>query len=153
MSILIRTATPTDATEIGQMAEQLAAYLRSLGDPTDFQFNAETYLRDGFGPNPAFAGLVAEADGQVIGYLLYHFGYDTDFAIRILYVVDLYVREDARGQGAGTALMREAARICREAGGHALTWAVHAANRLAARFYEHLGAEYIEDLRWMWLGW
>jgi ribosomal protein S18 acetylase RimI-like enzyme len=152
MSILIRTATSTDATEIGQLAEQLAAYLRGLGDSTNFQFNAETYRRDGFGPNPAFAGLVAEADGQVIGYLLYHFGYDTDLAIRVMYVIDLYVREDARGQGAGTALMHEAARICQEAGGHALTWAVYATNRLAARFYERLGARYIEDLKWMvWL--
>jgi len=88
--ILIRTATPSDATDIGQLAQQLAAYLQGLGDLTDFQFNAETYLRDGFGPNPAFAGLVAETDGQawterserLIGYLLYHFGYDTDLAIR-----------------------------------------------------------------------
>jgi GNAT superfamily N-acetyltransferase len=151
MPILIRPATPNDAAEIGQMAEQLAAHLRGLGDPTDFQFNAETYLRDGFGANPAFAGLVAEADGQVIGYLLYHFGYDTDFAIRILYVVDLYVRDDARGQGAGTALMREAARICQEAGGRALTWTVYTPNKLAAQFYEHLGARYLEDLKLMWL--
>jgi len=149
MTITIRPATAYDAVEIGQLAEQFAVHLRSLGDPTDFKFDADTYLRDGFGPNPAFAGLVAEADGWVVGYLLYHFGYDTDRAIRLMYVVDLYVREDARRQGVGTALMREAARICQEAGGRTLVWAVYAPNKLAARFYERLGAHYIEDLKLM----
>jgi len=149
MTITIRPATAYDAVEIGQLAEQFAAYLRSLGDPTDFKFDADTYLRDGFGPNPAFAGLVAEADDQVVGYLLYHFGYDTDQAIRIMHVVDLYVREDRRSQGVGTALMREAARVCQATGGRALLWTVYAPNKLAARFYERLGADYIEDLKLM----
>lgn len=149
MPILIRTATPDDATEIGQLAEQFAAHLRDLGDPTDFKFSADTYLRDGFGPHPAFAGLIAETDGQIVGYLLYHFGYDTDKAIRLMFVIDLFVREDVRGQGVGTALMREAVRICQEAGGRALLWTVYVPNKLAARFYERLGADYIEDLKLM----
>lgn len=147
--ITIRTATAADAAVVGQLAEQFADYLRSLGDSTDFKFNAQSYLRDGFGPNPAFAGIVAELEGEVIGYLLYHFGYDTDRAIRLLHVVDLYVREDRRSQGAGQALMREAAQICRAGGGHELFWAVYIPNKLAARFYERLGAYYVEDLNFM----
>jgi GNAT superfamily N-acetyltransferase len=151
--ITIRAAAATDAAAIGQLAEQFAAYLRGLGDPTDFKFTAATYLRDGFGSNPAFAGVVAEQAGEVIGYLLYHFGYDTDRAIRLLHVIDLYVREDRRGFGTGRALMREAAKICREGGGQELFWAVYIPNQLAARFYERLGAHYIEDLKFMvWPG-
>src|SRR5579862_2942020 len=41
-------------------------------------FQDGQYLRDGFGPHPAFFGLVAEVDGSVEGYLLNHHGYDTD---------------------------------------------------------------------------
>jgi ribosomal protein S18 acetylase RimI-like enzyme len=147
--VSVRPATAADATVIGQLSAQFADYLRSLGDPTDFQFTAEVYLRDGFGPDPAFAGIVAEAGGEVIGYLLYHFGYDIDRAIRLLHVIDLYVREDSRRRGAGFALMNEAARICRDRGGRELFWAVYIPNTLAARFYERLGAYYVEDLHFM----
>jgi GNAT superfamily N-acetyltransferase len=143
-------ATANDAVAIGELAQQFAAYLRSLGDPTDFRFNAEAYLRDGFGPAPAFAGLVAEVDGRIVGYLLYHAGYDTDRAIRLMHVIDLYVHEDARRQGAGQALMHAAADICRQAGGRELFWAVYAPNKLAAEFYERLGARYTKDLKFMY---
>lgn len=149
MALTIRPATRADAEAVGQLMAQSADYLRALGDTTDFRFTAETYLRDGFGPNPAFAGLVAEVDGKVVGHLLYHFGYDTDRALRLLYVIDLMVQESIRGQGVGKALMLRAADLCREAGGSELVWAVYKPNRLAAEFYERLGAKYIEDLNFM----
>ncbi|MBE7472759.1 MAG: GNAT family N-acetyltransferase [Anaerolineae bacterium] len=147
--MMIRPATPTDAEAVGQLMAESADYLRALGDTTDFRFTAETYVRDGFGPNPAFSGLVAEVDGEVVGHLLYHFGYDTDRAMRLLDVIDLMVRENRRGQGIGKALMFKAAEIGREAGASELVWAVYKPNKSAAEFYERLGAEYIEDLRFM----
>jgi hypothetical protein len=72
MNAMIRNATAADADAIGKLAREFQAYLRALGDRTHFEFTAETYLRDGFGPNAAFSGLVAERNGEVIGYLLYH---------------------------------------------------------------------------------
>lgn len=147
--MMIRPATPADAEAIGQLMAQSAAYLRALGDTTDFRFTAETFLRDGFGPNPAFTSIVAVMEEEVVGHLFYHFGYDTDWAIRLLYVIDLMVREDKRGQGIGKALMLKAAEICREAGGSELVWAVYKPNKRAAEFYERLGANYIEDLHFM----
>jgi hypothetical protein len=99
MMLNIRAASAEDAQSVGKLAQQFADYLRSLGDTTDFKLNAQAYLRDGFGTNPAFSGLVAEQDDDIVGYLLYHFGYDTDNAMRILHVVDLYVDERVRRQG------------------------------------------------------
>jgi len=145
----IRAATRDDAGAIGELAQQFADYLHGLGDPTEFALNAETYLRDGFGANPAFSGLVAELDGKVAGYLLYHFGYDTDHAYRIMHVCDLYVHESARRHGAGRALMQAAASLCREAGGRGLWWSVYKPNKLAFDFYERLGAEYVKELEFM----
>lgn len=148
--LVIRAATRDDAEAIGELARQFADYLRSLGDPADFRFNAEAYLRDGFGSNPAFSGLVAELNGQVAGYLLYNFSYDTDKAITLLHVLDLYVHDSARHHGAGRALMQAAATICREAGGSELVWTVYSRNRLAFTFYENLGAQYAKDLQIMY---
>jgi ribosomal protein S18 acetylase RimI-like enzyme len=149
MALIVRPAAAADAEAVDKLARQFAGYLRSLGDTTDFKLNAESYLRDGFGSNPAFAGLVAEVDGNVIGYLLYHFGYDSDRAARNLHIVDLYVDLEARKRGVGRALMTDAERIACEAGAQELVWAVYHANALAAAFYEKLGARRITDVFFM----
>ncbi|MBI4641261.1 MAG: GNAT family N-acetyltransferase [Candidatus Tectomicrobia bacterium] len=150
MNVVIRNATAADAPTIGVLAKEFQEYLRALGDRTKFEFTAETYLRDGFGPNSAFSGLVAELDGEVIGYLLYHFGYDTDRAMRLMYVIDLYVQASKRRRGVGEALMRAAAKICRQVGGRELIWSVFSANTLAFQFYDRLGAKRIRDLEFMY---
>lgn len=149
MALNVRPAAVADAEAVGKLARQFAGYLRSLGDTTDFKLSAEAYLRDGFGPKPAFAGLVAEVDGNVIGYLLFHFGYDSDRAARNLHIVDLHVDVKARKRGAGRALMTEAANIAREGDAHELVWSVYHANALAAAFYDRLGAQRIADLFFM----
>jgi ribosomal protein S18 acetylase RimI-like enzyme len=149
MMLNIRAASAEDAQSVGKLAQQFADYLRSLGDTTDFKLNAQAYLRDGFGTNPAFSGLVAEQDDDIVGYLLYHFGYDTDNAMRILHVVDLYVDERVRRQGVGKDLMSAAAKLSRDAGGMQLFWSVYVNNKMAASFYESLGARYTKDLLFM----
>jgi len=156
MTILVRPLTLEDAPAVAALAAEFADYLRRLGDSGPHALTAEAIRRDGFGPQPAFAGLLAVAETGAAsgaagsaGYLLYHLGYDADWAARNLHVIDLYVRPAARRQGAGRALMAEAARRCREAGGAYLFWAVYPPNRLAADFYTGLGARYVQDLDFM----
>jgi ribosomal protein S18 acetylase RimI-like enzyme len=146
---IIRPALASDAQSIGNLAAQFASYLRQLGDLTDFKLTAQAYLRDGFGTNPAFAGLIAEDQGKVIGYLLYHFGYDSDRAARNMHVVDLYVDAAVRNHGIGGALMARAANIARQTSAEEMIWSVYKTNTLAATFYEKLGAERITDVFFM----
>jgi GNAT superfamily N-acetyltransferase len=149
MSILVRPLAMADASAVAALSAEFAGYLRGLGDDGEHNLTAEAIRRDGLGPRAAFAGLVASSQDGVIGYLLYHLGYDADLAARNLYVIDLYVGSAARRQGAGRALMAEAARVCRGAGGAYLTWAVYVPNHLAAVFYAALGARYVQDLDFM----
>jgi ribosomal protein S18 acetylase RimI-like enzyme len=69
--------------------------------------------------------------------------------MRILHVVDLYVDEIVRRQGVGKALMSAAAKLSRDAGGMQLFWSVYVNNKMAASFYESLGARYTKDLLFM----
>jgi len=151
VAVSIRAATAEDADSIGAMAQEFAAYLRSLGDPTPFAFDAEAFRRDGFGADPAFAGLVAELEGRAAGYLLYHPAYDVDRAMRLLHIVDLWVRPECRRSGIGRALMEAAAAKARAMEARELIWSVYIPNTLAARFYERLGAKTIDDLQFMHL--
>lgn len=149
MRYIVRSAIAQDANDIGELAQEFADYLRVLGDPSDFRFDADAYLRDGFGANSAFSGLVAESNGEILGYLLYHQGYEVDEATRNLHIIDLYVRGQWRRRGVGRALMEEAARVCRRLGGAQLFWSVYVRNEAAFAFYEGLGARYTQDLRFM----
>lgn len=148
MGITVRKATAADATAIGDMIKDFQAYLRSLGDETEFAFDAGAYVRDGFGADPAFAGILAEVDGAAAGYLLYHHGYDTDRGQRLTYVIDLYVQERFRRRGVGKALMQAATRCCTEAV-TALIWTVYKRNQLAFDFYDGLGARRLPHLELM----
>ena len=145
----IRTITAADAEPIARMWSDFARYLRELGDSDEQAFGVEAFLRDGFGPDPAFSGIIAERGGAAAGYLLYHFGYDTDQAMRVMHIVDLWVDPAARRGGIGRALMREAAARCRAKGGRALIWSVFAPNRLAVDFYTKLGGAFYTTLSFM----
>jgi GNAT superfamily N-acetyltransferase len=132
------------------LADEFHACLNALGDPALFNFTAEIYVRDGFGDDPAFYGLVAESGGSVVGYLLLHFGYDTDRGRREAYV-EVYVQATSRGQGIGKALMSEAAGLARSRVAKARWWGVYERNEAAFRFYESIGARFLTGIRFMYM--
>jgi len=148
-AIHIRTITAADAEPVVRMWSDFARYLRELGDTGEQNFGVEAFLRDGFGPDPAFSGIIAERGGVAAGYLLFHFGYESDPAMRLMYIVDLWVDPAARRGGVGRALMAEAAARCRAKGGRELSWAVFPPNKLSVAFYEGLGAHFYETTRFM----
>jgi len=145
----IRAITPADAASITRMWSEFSRYLRELGDTDEQAFGTEVFLRDGFGPDPAFLGIIAERGDTPVGYLLYHFGYDVDRGARVMYIVDLWVVPSARRGGAGRALMSAAAARCRARGGIDMIWSIFTPNKLAIEFYRRLGAEFFKDLAFM----
>lgn len=148
-AVLIRAVNRDDAESIGDLSQQFADYLHHLGDEHPRTLRAEEFVRDAFGPDPAFSGLVAERESGIVGYLLYYLGYEIDEASRILHVVDLYVSEENRRQGIGRKLMLEAGEVCRRLGGRQLFWSVYVHNERATRFYRSLGARQTKDLVFM----
>ena len=85
-------------------------------------FPAAAVERDGFGARAAFRCLLAELDGQAVGYAMYHDCYNSDLARRGLWLVDLYVEERARSNGLGRRLMAALARQALARGAPTLWW-------------------------------
>lgn len=148
MSLTIRNLTAADADAVIAMNAEFVSYLAAMGDPDSAaqHFTKAKYLVDGFGPDPAFAGYMAEDVTGPLGYLLYCKGYNVDIAQRLFFICDLWVRPEARNKGIGRALMARCAADCRAWGGQRLEWNVYRPNKLALDFYRRLGGEVVEDL-------
>ncbi len=149
MNLSIRQSTANDAEAIGRLAAEFQSYLRSLGDRTEFDWGAAKYLRDGFRADRAFEGIVAEIDSRVVGYALYHFGYDTDHGQRFIFMIDLYVTQSLRRAGIGERLMGRLAEIGQSRGAECIVWSVAKSNVPATQFYEKMGATYLDEQRFM----
>ena len=148
MSVAIRPLTEADADAVVAMNAAILAYLRDLGDPeSEVQhFTRERYLRDGFSPDPAFAGFIAVDDGAPRGYLLYCKGYNVDLAYRLFFICDLWVQPETRGKGIGRELVKRCAADCRIWGGEWLEWYVYRPNKMAFDFYRKLGGQVFDAL-------
>jgi len=137
MSLSIRAATPADTHVILALIRALATYER---DPDAVVATEADLLRDGFGPSPAFQVLLADWNGETIGFALYFFTFSTWRGRQCLYLEDLFVTPEHRGRGAGLALMRALAREAIARGCPRFCWSVLDWNEPAIRFYEKLGA-------------
>lgn len=78
-------------------------------------------------------------NNEIIGYVIYFFAYYT-WSGKCLYMDDLYVRQEYRGQGIGTLLINEVISHAKEQNCYKLRWQVSKWNDPAIKFYESLGA-------------
>ena len=83
---------------------------------------------------------IAEQDGAPVGFAFWFYSYSTFEGTFGIYLEDIFVVPEARGTGAGRALMRRLAQRCREEGLKRLEWAVLDWNAAAIGFYDRLGA-------------
>lgn len=137
MPLHIRPATPEDAELILRFITDLAIYEKAEHEvKTD-----AAGIRDSlFAEGSTAHGLICENDGQPIGYAVYFFNYSTWLGKHGLYLEDLYVSPEARGLGAGKALLRHLAQlaVARDCG--RFEWSVLDWNTPAIDFYESFGA-------------
>lgn len=135
MTFRIRPALAEDAPVVHRLIRDLAA---AQGHAGEMRATIEDIRRDGFGAGALFHSLLAEGGGEAIGLALYFYIYSTWQGRPALYVEDLIVADKARGQGLGTVLMQELAKIAKARGCSKLELSVSATNT-AKVFYEGLG--------------
>lgn len=137
MTLTIRTATPADAGLIYGFVRDLADYERLLDEVEAVEADL---ARDLFGPHPRVFCDIAEVDGEPVGFALWYYSYSTFRGRHGIYLEDLFVRPQARGQGAGKALLAALARRCAAERLGRLEWAVLDWNAPSIAFYDSLGA-------------
>src|SRR5260370_21779839 len=110
-SLNLRPATPADVPLILAFIRDLAAYER---EPDAVHATEADLLRDGFGETKRFDCIIAElTDADTItaaGFALYFYNYSTWRGHAGIYLEDLYVSPEHRGNGISQALLtRDAA--------------------------------------------
>jgi GNAT superfamily N-acetyltransferase len=134
----IRRATRRDVPTILALIRGLAEYERLAHQ---MEATAERIRRHGFGRRRYFETLICRKGRAPLGFALYYFTYSTFLGRPTLYLEDLFVLPDERGNGAGKALLHELAKIAVKRGCGRMEWTVLDWNTPSIRFYEKLGAK------------
>ena len=141
---LLRAAEPRDVPAIVGLIRELADFehLSHLVQVTPQSLHPQL-----FGDKPAAEAVVAEREGQVIGFALFFTNFSTFLGLPGLYLEDLYVQPPHRGSGVGRALLSHLAGLANQRGYGRFEWSVLDWNVNAIRLYEGMGATVMAEWR------
>jgi GNAT superfamily N-acetyltransferase len=138
MTIKIRDAVKADAAAILHFINELAVYEKEPDAVLNTVSEIESKL---FGDNVRAHALICEEQGEAIGFAVYFFNYSTWLGKYGLYLEDLYVAQNKRGNGAGRAIMKYLAQLALEKDCGRFEWVVLDWNQPAIDFYHSIGAK------------
>ena len=133
-ALAVRRAVPAD---LDALAPLFDAYRRFYEQPGDIAL-ASAYLHDRLERGESVV-LVAEADGQLLGFCQLYPTWCSVAAARIFVLYDLFVDDGVRRSGVGRQLMLAAQAFGREAGAVRLDLSTARTNARAQALYESLG--------------
>lgn len=143
MEIKIRKAVRKDCVRMMELIQELATYEKA---PDEVTVSLTHFEESGFGPNPVWWAFVAEAQGVVVGMALYYVRYSTWKGQR-MYLEDILVTEDMRGQKIGSLLFDALIVEAKEKGFNGMNWQVLDWNEPAINFYKKYNANF--DPEWV----
>lgn len=135
--VVLRDAEEADLPLVLRFVRALAEYEKladhAVATEADFR-------RALFGEPRRAEALIAEADGQPVGFAVWFYSFSTFLGRPSLYVEDVFVEPAARGKGIGRAIFRDLARRALAAGCGRMEWSVLDWNAPSIAFYRSLGA-------------
>ena len=139
---MIREATIDDVQAIHDLIVELAIYER---EPDAVIASVADIKENLFGQAPVAFCHVAETNGQVVGIAIWFLNYSTWLGKAGLYLEDLFVKPEFRGQGLGLELMKTLAKLCVDRGYERFQWWVLDWNEPSINFYKSIGAEAMDE--------
>jgi GNAT superfamily N-acetyltransferase len=140
--IIVRAAMREDAPSILKLVVALADFEKL---PPPDEAAQQRLIADAFSPRPRVEIFLAEVEREVVGYAFVFETYSTFLALPTLYLEDLFVLPEFRGQKVGYALFTHCAREAVRRGCGRFEWMVLDWNKHAIQFYERLGARHLHD--------
>lgn len=133
----IRKADRDDVSLLRDLIKGLAAYEKRPQDVTGTEEQLAYWL---FERNIA-AALIAEYEGEAIGYALYYPVFGSFSAAGGVHLEDLFIREEFRGCGFGRYFLARVAEAVLAEGYTEMEWSCLDWNEAAVGFYKKLGAK------------
>ena len=130
---------PLRAADKDQWAEMWQAYLAFYETTLPDEIYESTFARL-LGDDPQdFSCFVAEQDGVLVGLTHYLFHRHAWKVERVCYLQDLYARPEARGTGAGRALIQAVYDEADRQGAPTVYWLTQDHNQTARQLYDRIG--------------
>ncbi|MEA5060013.1 MAG: GNAT family N-acetyltransferase [Candidatus Pelethousia sp.] len=136
-TLTFRFAEEKDILTILEFIRGLAEYEKML----DQVVATETNLREWLFQERKAEVLLAEVNNLAVGFALFFHNFSTFLGRAGIYLEDLFVRPEARGNGYGKALLKELARIAVERGCGRLEWSCLDWNQPSIDFYLSISAK------------
>lgn len=133
----IRPAAPADASLVFAFIRELAEYEKLANAVTTNETEIASAL---FGENPRVFCDIAEWNGKPAGFALWFYNFSTFRGRHGIYLEDLFVRPEFRGEGIGKALLANLAKRALREGCARVEWWVLDWNEPSIAFYKSLGA-------------
>lgn len=133
----IRKANKDDISLLLDLIKGLAAYEKRPQDMTGTKEQLHCWLFE----RKIATALIAEYDGEAVGYTLYYPVFGSFSAAGGVHLEDLFIKEEFRGGGFGRRFLAKIAETVLAEGYTEMEWSCLDWNKAAVGFYEKLGAK------------
>lgn len=140
----IRNATESDIPALLDMVRELAEFEGLLDQVVATE---DDYRQALFGSSPAAEALVAEEQGELIGYAIFFSTFSSFLGRAGIWLEDIYIRPPFRKQGIGREMLRHVGKIAKERGAGRCEWCVLDWNQNAIQLYTRVGGEILDEWR------
>jgi GNAT superfamily N-acetyltransferase len=137
---------PIGAEQLERVLPLIAAYQRFYEVEEIDETRNRAFFRRFLAPSEDGLLLGARREGRLVGYACLYWHFSSLEAAESVLMNDLYVSEEARGQGVGRALIDATAEVARERGAPFVEWSTAPDNHTAQGLYDSTGAERTEWL-------
>jgi len=132
----LRPAEERDMPRLYELIRELATYEKILHD----LMATEELLQQAIFERKVAEVLMAEYNGEPVGYAMYYYNFSSFIGLPGLYLEDIYIRPQYRGKGFGKITLAKLAQIAIEKNCWGMEWTVLDWNQPSVDFYESLGA-------------
>ena len=134
--VTLRLAKEEDLSLILRFIKELADYEKLLHEVVA----TEDILRESLFERRAAEVVIAEYQGEPVGFALFFHNFSTFLGRPGLYLEDLYVRPEMRGKGIGKLLLSYLAKLALDRGCGRFEWWCLDWNKSSIDFYKSIGA-------------